>query len=99
MRGGGEHATNRLSLSAPERGPGGEVGPTILTVQDLQVHYQTPRGPVKAVNGVSFALRPGERLGLIGKSVSGKTTMGTALMRLTRPPGKIVGGRGSGMQA
>jgi peptide/nickel transport system ATP-binding protein len=64
----------------------------VLEVRDLQVHYQTPRGPVKAVNGVSFALRPGERLGLIGESGSGKTTMGTALMRLTRPPGKIVGG-------
>jgi peptide/nickel transport system ATP-binding protein len=47
---------------------------------------------VKAVNGVSFTLRPGERLGLIGESGSGKTTMGTALMRLTRPPGRIVGG-------
>lgn len=65
----------------------------VLNVQDLQVHYQTPRGPVKAVNGVSFALRAGERLGLIGESGSGKTTMGTALMRLTRPPGKIVGGQ------
>jgi peptide/nickel transport system ATP-binding protein len=57
------------------------------------VHYQTPRGPVKAVNAVSFTLRAGERLGLIGESGSGKTTMGTALMRLTRPPGKIVGGQ------
>ncbi|MCC6176681.1 MAG: ABC transporter ATP-binding protein [Chloroflexi bacterium] len=65
----------------------------MLSVEDLQVHYQTPRGAVKAVNGVSFALRPGERLGLIGESGSGKTTMGTALMRLTRPPGRIVGGR------
>jgi peptide/nickel transport system ATP-binding protein len=48
---------------------------------------------VKAVNGVSFTLRPGERLGLIGESGSGKTTMGTALLRLTRPPGRIVGGQ------
>ena len=37
--------------------------PAVLQVEDLQVHYQTPRGPVKAVDGVSFALRPGERLG------------------------------------
>jgi len=83
--------TRELPLSAPERGLGGEV-PEVLRVEDLQVHYQTPRGPVKAVNGVSFTLRPGERLGLIGESGSGKTTMGTALMRLTRPPGRIVGG-------
>ena len=37
----------------------------VLRVDDLAVHYETPRGPVKAVNGVSFALRAGERLGLI----------------------------------
>jgi peptide/nickel transport system ATP-binding protein len=72
---------------------GDEVPPSVLQVQDLQVHYYTPRGPVKAVNRVSFALRAGERLGLIGESGSGKTTMGTALMRLTRPPGRIVGGQ------
>jgi peptide/nickel transport system ATP-binding protein len=64
----------------------------VLRVERLAVHYDTPRGPVKAVNGVSFTLRPGERLGLIGESGSGKTTVGTALMRLTRPPGRIVGG-------
>jgi peptide/nickel transport system ATP-binding protein len=65
----------------------------VLQVESLEVHYQTPRGPVKAVNGVSFTLQAGERLGLIGESGSGKTTMGTALMRLTRPPGRIVGGQ------
>jgi peptide/nickel transport system ATP-binding protein len=65
----------------------------VLRVEELRVYYLTPRGPVKAVDGVSFALRPGERMGLIGESGSGKTTIGTALMRLTRPPGRIVGGR------
>jgi len=64
----------------------------ILVVKDLNVHYDTGRGPAKAVNDVSFSLRPGERLGLIGESGSGKTTMATALMRLTRPPGRIVSG-------
>jgi peptide/nickel transport system ATP-binding protein len=63
-----------------------------LRVEDLAVYYLTPNGPIKAVDGVSFALKPGERLGLIGESGSGKTTMGTALMRLTRPPGRIVSG-------
>ena len=65
----------------------------ILVVDDLHVHYDTNAGPAKAVNGVSFSLRPGERLGLIGESGSGKTTMATALMRLTRAPGRIAGGR------
>jgi peptide/nickel transport system ATP-binding protein len=64
----------------------------ILEVKDLNVHYDTGKGPAKAVNDVSFTLRPGERLGLIGESGSGKTTMATALMRLTRPPGRIVSG-------
>jgi peptide/nickel transport system ATP-binding protein len=64
----------------------------ILVVEALNVHYDTADGPAKAVNDVSFSLRPGERLGLIGESGSGKTTMATALMRLTRAPGRIVGG-------
>jgi peptide/nickel transport system ATP-binding protein len=65
---------------------------SILVVRDLNVHYDTGKGPAKAVNDVSFSLRPGERLGLIGESGSGKTTMATALMRLTKPPGRIVSG-------
>ena len=67
--------------------------PVILDVRDLHVHYETSRGPVQAVNGVSFVLREGERLGLVGESGSGKTTMALALMRLIRPPGKIVSGQ------
>jgi peptide/nickel transport system ATP-binding protein len=69
------------------------VKPVILDVRDLHVHYETSRGPVQAVNGVSFTLREGERLGLVGESGSGKTTMALALMRLIRPPGRIVSGQ------
>ncbi len=65
----------------------------VLQVEDLRIVYETPRGQAKAVDGVSFALRAGERMGLVGESGSGKTTMATALMRLTRPPGRIAGGR------
>jgi len=64
----------------------------ILDIVDLQVHFPTSRGPVKAVDGVSIALHPGERLGLIGESGSGKSTIALATMRLIKPPGQIVGG-------
>lgn len=65
----------------------------VLSVTDLAVQYDTASGPARAVDRVSFTLRQGERLGLIGESGSGKTTMGTALLRLTRAPGRIVGGK------
>ncbi|HZD09701.1 MAG TPA: ABC transporter ATP-binding protein [Candidatus Binatia bacterium] len=64
----------------------------VLEVQNLHVHFQTSRGPVKAVDGVSFALGAGERYGLIGESGSGKTTIALAIMRLITPPGRIVKG-------
>src|SRR4051794_21030443 len=80
-------ATGPASVSPPARSD------PVLVVEDLRVHYDTNAGPAKAVDGVSFSLKPGERLGLIGESGSGKTTIATALLRLTRPPGRIVGGR------
>jgi peptide/nickel transport system ATP-binding protein len=64
-----------------------------LEVTDLRTYYHTPRGPVKAVDGVSFDLLPGQRFGLIGESGSGKSTVALSLMRLIRPPGRIESGR------
>lgn len=64
----------------------------ILDVKNLRVNYHTPRGPVQAVNGVTFFLRRGERLGLVGESGSGKSTTALSLMRLLQEPAVIEGG-------
>src|ERR1051325_7461478 len=66
---------------------------SVLDVRDLHVSYHTAAGPVRAVNGVSFYLRPGERLGLVGESGSGKTTTALSLMRLNQETAVIEGGQ------
>lgn len=65
----------------------------VLDVRDLRVHYATPQGDVIAVNGVSFGVRRGEILGLVGESGCGKTTTAMAILRLVQAPGRILGGQ------
>jgi peptide/nickel transport system ATP-binding protein len=64
----------------------------VLDVRELRVSYLTAAGPVRAVNGVSFFLRPGERFGLVGESGSGKSTTALSLMRLLQESAVIEGG-------
>jgi peptide/nickel transport system ATP-binding protein len=64
----------------------------LLQVSGLKIEFPTRRGPFKAVDGVSFEVMPGERLGLIGESGSGKSTIALGLMRLIKPPGRISAG-------
>src|SRR5882724_3987477 len=62
----------------------------LLRVEDLRTYFYTRRGVVKAVDGVSFSVAPGETLG-IGESGSGKTVTSLSLLRLVpQPGGKIV---------
>jgi peptide/nickel transport system ATP-binding protein len=66
---------------------------SVLVIDDLHVEFPTSRGPITAVDGVTLALAPGERLGLIGESGSGKSTIALAVMRLIKPPGRIPSGQ------
>jgi peptide/nickel transport system ATP-binding protein/oligopeptide transport system ATP-binding protein len=64
----------------------------LLEVKNLQTHFSTRAGLVRAVDGVSFQLGRGELLGLVGESGCGKSVTALSLMRLVAPPGRIVGG-------
>jgi peptide/nickel transport system ATP-binding protein len=64
----------------------------ILEVKDLVVEYGTKPRPVQAVRGVTFDLRVGEAIALIGESGSGKSTLGMALLRLLTKPGYVKSG-------
>jgi peptide/nickel transport system ATP-binding protein len=64
----------------------------VLSVQDLVVTFGTREGTVTAVNGVSFAVRRGEVLGLVGESGSGKSVTGLAVLGLIDAPGRVARG-------
>ena len=66
---------------------------TILQIEDLQTHFFLGVGTVRAVDGVSYALRSGETLGVVGESGCGKSVAALSILRLVaNPPGRIVGG-------
>src|SRR5712664_676382 len=67
--------------------------PTILQIEDLQTHFFTAIGTVRAVDGVSYDLKSGETLGVVGESGCGKSVTALSILRLVAdPPGRIVGG-------
>ncbi len=66
--------------------------PEALRLEGLRMYYDTPRGAVKAVDDVSFSLYAQERFGLAGESGSGKSSMALTIMRLIKPPARVVGG-------
>jgi len=66
----------------------------LLNVQGLETQFHTREGNVHAVNGVSFSLKEGETLGIVGESGCGKSVTVMSMLRLIpTPPGKIAGGK------
>jgi peptide/nickel transport system ATP-binding protein len=64
----------------------------LLSVRGLTVEFPTRRGILRAVDGISFDLKAGEVLGIVGESGAGKSLTGAAIIRLLEPPGRIAGG-------
>jgi peptide/nickel transport system ATP-binding protein len=79
-------------VSVPRPLSGAPTEP-LLELRDLYVEYLTPRGAVGAVDGVSFAIAPGEVFGLAGESGCGKSTIAHSILRVLRPPAVITGGQ------
>ena len=65
----------------------------VLDVVDLVVEFPTRRGVLRALDGVSLAIEPGEVLGVVGESGAGKSLTGAAIIGLLEPPGRVAGGQ------
>ena len=68
-------------------------GSHVLEVEELKTYFHTQAGLAKAVNGVSFKLKPGEIVGVVGESGCGKSVTALSVLRLVAHPGRIVSGR------
>lgn len=93
------HPYTRMLLAAQPRGGPAPVAPrakTVLDARDIRVRFPVRRGlmrrvvsEVRAVDGVSLAIRRGETLGVVGESGSGKTTLGLTVLQLERGEGTV----------
>ena len=65
----------------------------LLSVEDLTMHYLTSQGEVKAVDGISFSLKRGQSMGLVGESGCGKSSIAISLLKLLPDNGRLISGR------
>jgi ATPase subunit of ABC transporter with duplicated ATPase domains len=79
-------------IDASERFPAAPLDGALLAVEDVKIHFQTDRGLVRAVDGVSFSLERGKTIGIVGESGSGKTVLSRSVMGLLPKRGLIRSG-------
>ena len=81
------------SVSEAGEGNDARAARALLDVRNLRVEFPTRRGVLTAVDDVSFAIAPGEVLGVVGESGAGKSLTGAAIIGLLEPPGHVAGGQ------
>mgnify|MGYP002623721006 CR=1 FL=1 len=89
--------TVRKRADDRERGSGSgghETATPLLEVENLRVWFDTPRGMVRAVDGVDLRLNAGETLGVVGESGSGKSVLSRAIMKILAPNARVLPGSG-----
>jgi peptide/nickel transport system ATP-binding protein len=85
----------QATIDAPSAGVAARAShsPALLEVEDLHVHFVTSRGAIRAVEGISYQVRRGEVVAIVGESGCGKSVSSLAIMRLlARPTGRIANG-------
>jgi peptide/nickel transport system ATP-binding protein len=79
-------------VPASQAGAAVQCPRVLLRIENLQTHFDTPAGVLRAVDGVSLAIAPAQTLALVGESGCGKSLTALSILRLVPPPGRIAGG-------
>src|ERR671931_2774975 len=86
-----------MAVATPGWSPGTPPDPPLpdllLEVRDLRVQFPLDEGTVRAVDGVSYTLRRGRTLGVVGESGCGKSVTAQSILRIVPKPGRVVGGQ------